>query len=90
MTNPEVTQADETMPARPQYAIGEVVIYRDNHNREQIGEVLDIRSISHCWGDQTPIVVYRVRHPSYRNHHAYVYDRDILGAAPSENAHDRR
>ena len=57
--------------AHPQYAPGDTIIYRDQHNREQVGAVIDIEARWH-----------RARHPTYRNRYAYVPERNVMGTCP--------
>ena len=67
------------VPAAPKFAIGDRVSYRDHHNRDQVGEVLNL---SATWspylenGDD-PAIYYVVRHPTYANNRHCAAERDL-------------
>jgi len=72
----------DTPPAAPKYRVGEHVLYVDHHGREQRGEVRWIEAKWHGWGHGPvePLIIYSLRHPTYRNNNFYGGEKDILRA----------
>jgi len=74
-------------PAAPEYGLGEVVRYVDRQQRPQRGEVLAVEA-SWRWGNGTPLVIYELRHPSYRNNRCYATIDAIIGRAALSQSPD--
>lgn len=67
------------VPAAPEYAVGDMVLYVDKHNRVQSGEVLNIEARWVPWSmNGKPLITYRLRHPTYRNRQFWATGKDIV------------
>lgn len=64
----------------PEFARGEMVTYRDRHDRVQVGEVWAIEA-TWRFGPE-PLVIYTVAHPSYAGRRHYL-TRDRILSAPN-------
>lgn len=63
--------------AAPQKEVGDVVDYRDRQNRKQRGEVLRIEAHFTKRG-KLPLIVYTLRHPTYRNTHFHTTEEAFI------------
>lgn len=65
----------EAISAKPIYSVGTVVQYRDRERRLQVGEVIRIEA---SWTRRdAPLIVYSLRHPTYRGRNFYTTDENI-------------
>ena len=56
----------EAQAARPLFDVGHTVFYYDRNERFQQGEVLGIEANWYHPSDD-PLIIYTLRHPTYRN-----------------------
>lgn len=73
-------ERDAEVERMPRYAVGQVVIYLDHHDRQQEGAVERVEATWSHAAKRTPRLIYTVRHPTYRNGRMYVSEGGILAA----------
>lgn len=69
---------------KPEFEIGAVVEYTDNHRRVQVGTVQSIEAHWHLIYGSAPLVLYLITHPTYQNNRCYVRARNIEGRVATD------
>lgn len=67
-------------PAAPKFMLGQRVRYIDRHDRLQFGVVLDCEASWFNWGKGSPLIIYKVSHPTYHRGYAYISEARLTAA----------